>query len=95
MGHNTHSAFIKFENSHAFIDGLKDKCKHDYSETVFMLGNGEYLKEKDYRCPTNEATQEYIQHIAEQKNTYVSGGTSACSKCGKIYTMEDIIWDSF
>jgi len=95
MGRNTHSAFIQFDGSRAFVDGLKDKCQHDYSEVVYMLSNDEYLKEKDYRCPTNEATQEYIQHVAEQKNAYIQGCTTACSRCGKIYTMSDIIWDSF
>lgn len=95
MGRNTHSIFVKLDKSYAFVDGIKDKCNHDYSEEVFMLGNGEYLREKDYRCPTRESTYEYVSSVAEKKDTYISGGTSACSKCGKIYTMSDIIWDSF
>lgn len=75
---------------HGFMTGVPDKCQHDYSDLAFTLGNGDVILEKDIRCPTSESTSEYLYKIAEERNTHVSGGTSACSICGKIYSpMQD------
>ena len=87
----THTEFIKIGNGHAFITGVKDRCNHDMSGTCYQLGNGDVLYEKDYRCPTNEATFEYIQKIANDRNTYISGGSVCCSKCGRYITEGDLI----
>lgn len=92
----THEEFVKLPNgSYAFVTGVPDKCDHDDKETVWMLGNGDNLFDKDYRCPTNEATQEYIEKIAQERNTYVSGQTSGCSKCFKVHSIQDIMGDAF
>lgn len=80
---HVHSEVIRIEDTTMIISGVPDKCKHVFDGTGFSLGNGEFLPEKKYRCPTDEATYEYIQIIAEEKNTYISGGGSCCSICGK------------
>ena len=90
----THSEFIKLKNGHAILTGVPDKCDHVMEGTCFFLGNGDVLYEKDYRCPTNEATHEYIQKVADNRNTYVSGGSVCCIKCGRFYSEYDIIRNS-
>lgn len=80
---------------HGFITGVPDKCDHNTDLTVFELGNGDVIFEKDILCPTNEATSEYLYKIAEQRNTYVSGGTSACSKCKKVMSLKDLMGDAY
>lgn len=93
-GANKHSAFIPLGGGNAFIDGIPDKCKHNYIDVVFILGNDEYIPARQVMCPTWEATREYVEHLASQKGTYLAGETTQCCRCGKIYTMHDIIWDS-
>lgn len=88
---STHEEFINIPGmGHAFITGVPDKCDHDYSLEVYELGNGEYLFKKDHLCPTDESTYEHIQYLAEQKGTQIVGGTTACSKCRKLFTWADI-----
>ncbi len=92
----TSEVFVKFPGGgHAFITGVPDKCDHNTDLAVFELGNGDVIFEKDILCPTNEATQEYLQHIAKERNTYVSGGTSACSKCRKVMSLRDLMGDAY
>lgn len=93
IGH--HTEIISAPQFTVILTGVKDKCDHDTKETVFMLGNGDYLFESRYRCPTNEATQEYINKIAEQRDTYVSGATSGCSKCKKVHSLRDLMGDAY
>ena len=91
-----HEELIVLPNiGHGFITGVPDKCDHNTDLTVFELGNGDVIFERDILCPTNEATQEYLQHIAQQRNTFVSGGTSACSKCRKIMSLKDLMGDAY
>lgn len=92
----THEEFIKLPNGgHAFVTGVPDKCDHDDKENIFTLANGEFLREKDYRCPTDEATLEYVWKEAERRGTSVNGGTCGCSKCGKIHTLGDLMGDAY
>jgi len=88
---HTHTELIKIEVGHAFITGVPDRCNHVMEGSCFFLGNGQVLYEKDYRCTTDEATQEWIYRIAEERNTYVSGGSVCCIKCGKFITEYDLI----
>lgn len=87
---HTHTEII----GNAIITGVPDKCNHVMSGSCYFLRNGDVLYEKDYRCPTDEATQEYINKIAEDRNTSVCGGSVCCIKCGKFYTEYDIIMNS-
>lgn len=91
----THSAIIQFESGIAFIDGIPDKCDHNDDGTAFTFGNGMTIPEKSIRCPTNEATQEYAEVIAKRNNTYVSGQTSCCTKCGKIFSLQELMGDAY
>jgi hypothetical protein len=91
----THEIFVPLPKGGMFITGVKDECDHDDKETVFMLGNGDYLFERDYRCPTNEATWEYVEHVAKQRDTYISGQTGGCSKCKKVLTLADLMGDAY
>ena len=95
-GANRSEIFIQFEGGgNAFVTGVKDTCDHKYTDTVFMLANGDYIEAKKHMCTTWEATQEHIQYLAEQRGTSICGGTLACCRCGKIYTTADAIWDSY
>lgn len=91
----TSERIIKISDSLAFITGVPDKCDHNTDLTVFTLGNGDEVFEKDIICPTNEATQEYLQSIADKRNTYISGATSACSKCKKVMSLKDLMGDAY
>jgi hypothetical protein len=92
----THEELIVFpDGARAFITGVPDKCEHDDKETVFILEDGRYLFEKFYRCPTNEATWEYVGIVADRLNTAIVGQTSGCSKCGKVHTLKDLMGDAF
>ncbi len=85
--------FVAFEGGgHAFITGVPDKCEHNSDLTVFELSNGTHVFEDKYRCPTDEATREYIE--ASHKSEIV-GGTTACSKCRKIFTLKDLMGDAY
>jgi hypothetical protein len=88
---HTHTELIKTELGHALITGVPDRCNYVMEGSCFFLGNGQVLYEKDYRCTYDEATHEWIYRIAEERNTYVSGGSVCCIKCGKFYTERDII----
>jgi hypothetical protein len=88
----SHTKFIHIDNiGTAFVTGIPDKCQHDDNGSCFFLGNGDILYEKNYRCPTDEETYRYITKIAEDRNTYVCGGSVCCSKCGSYITEHDII----
>lgn len=76
-----------------FITGVKDDCDNNYNE--YSLENGDNLLERDYRCHTEEETMKYMEKVAKERNTYIDRQSMACSKFGKIITMNDIIWDSF
>jgi len=92
----THEELIVIPGlGHAFITGVEDKCDHDDKLNVFTLANGEFLFERDYRCPTDEATLEYIYKEAEKRGTSVNGGTCACSKCGKVHSLRDLMGDAY
>lgn len=87
-----HEEFVVLpDGAHAFISGVEDKCNHNFQDTVYMLDNGEYIHKKNVLCPADEATDPYVRTIAERKNTWVCGQTSACCRCGKIYSMSDIL----
>ena len=80
---STHTEIWKIGEATAIVSGVPDRCKHAFNGWGFMLGNGEFLPEVKFRCSTDEATQEYVEFIAKERNTYVSGGGSCCSICGK------------
>lgn len=69
----------------AFIDGVPDRCDHDYSIVVWILANGDVLDEPHYRCPTDEATAEYVQAEAHRRGSNIVEGSTRCTKCRKIY----------
>ncbi len=92
----THEALVVLPGiGHAFITGIPDKCDHDDKLSVFTLANGGFLFERDYRCPTDEATFEYANKKAEEMGTYINGGTCGCSKCGKVHSLADMMGDAF
>jgi len=73
------------------MTGVPDKCDHDDNLNVFNLANGDVLFEIDHRCPTDEATLEYIWKIASDRGTQVVGGSCACSKCRKVHSLADLM----
>lgn len=92
----THEKFVHLPGlGNAFITGVPDSCDHDDKEVVFTLENGDVLWEKDYRCPTNEATNDYVTKIAEEKGTSINGQTCGCSKCGKVLSLQELIGDAY
>lgn len=79
----------------AFITGVPDKCDHDTNARFFTLANGETLAEAKFRCPTEEATQEYARAEAEKRGTHINGETSGCSKCGKAFSLQQLMGDAY
>ena len=92
---STHEEFIKLQSGHAFITGVPDKCDHDDKETIYTMGNGLTLPRFRALCPTDEATWEFVQKWAERHNTYCNGATSGCSKCGKVFSLKDLMGDAY
>lgn len=88
MHPNKHEEFFEIDGMRGFITGVPDKCEHIYDESVFILGNGDVLVEKDYLCPTQQTTQEYLMKEAEKRGSFIEIGTSRCLKCKKIYHPE-------
>lgn len=86
MSPDKHEEYFEIDGMRGFITGVPDKCQHVYEENVFILGNGDVLVEKDYLCPTREATQDYIQKVVEERDTFIEIGTARCLKCKKIYS---------
>ena len=82
---NKHTEFIQLGNVRAFITGVPDKCSHIFEDAIYILGNGDIIVVKDYLCPTNEATHEYISSEVEKRNTYIQTGTNRCIKCKKVF----------
>jgi len=88
--------FVEFPGGgHAFITGVTDKCDHNTDLTVYTLHNGDLIFERDILCLTNEATQEYLMKIADDRNTGVGECTSACSKCKKVMSLKDLMGDAY
>lgn len=93
---STHTEIIHLpEGGRAIVTGVPDTCEHNDDLVVFTLANGDNLFEKDYRCPTNEETAKYVHLVAEQRNTWVNGGTVACSKCFKVHSLQDLMGDAY
>lgn len=85
---NTHSAFIQFKDGTAFIDGIPDKCEHDWNGSgyhiVSKIGGGM----SDKLIANTGHSQEIIEAMDEElrrQGMYLSGGCVSCSKCGKPY----------
>lgn len=89
MDPNTHGSFIEFpDGSRAFVDGIPDKCDHEWDgkgyHFVSYVGGGGM----DEPIPDTDQTQEELQQLDEElrKNgKYLSGGCVSCSKCGKPF----------
>ncbi len=88
MNPNTHEEYLQNEEGKtiAIITGVPDTCNHFYDDKVYILGNGVVLLEKDFRCPTDEETQKYLQKEVDKQNSFIETGTTRCVKCKKIYS---------
>ncbi len=85
MHPDKHTEYCEVDDLRIIITGVPDRCDHIFEENVFILGNGDILVEKDYLCPTSEATSEYLYKEAEKRDSFIQIGTSRCIKCKKVY----------
>jgi len=89
---DTHGLFIQLPNGNAFIDGLPDKCEHEWNgDTIFFTASGKRITPYTYLNWTkytekvrNDLIQDYHRKIEDE----IVGGTSSCSKCGKEFHPE-------
>lgn len=87
-GPNKHSAFIKIPGGHAFVDGIPDKCEHDYSDIVFQTKSGKWIFWYTYKqwahLPSVDRSR-LVQELHAKNDDPIILGTSQCTKCKKIY----------
>jgi hypothetical protein len=90
-GPNTHGAFIQLPGGHAFIDGIPDTCKHDYSDSVFQTASGKWIFWHTYRkwahLPSKDRDRLIMElhYYGEKADDPILLSTSQCTKCKKIY----------
>jgi hypothetical protein len=91
MDNNIHSIFIQVsKDSHAFIDGIPDKCEHDYrGDEVFFTQSGETIYWHTYRqwARYNSVMRNRLiyEHQIEIDDP-INGGAVTCKKCKKIFS---------
>lgn len=94
-GPNTHGELIILPGGgHAFVDGVPDKCEHDYSDSVFQTASGKWIYWHTYRrwahlpsVTRDRLIQEY-HYTGEGKDDRIILYTSQCKKCKKVYEPE-------
>lgn len=91
MDNNTHSAFIQIsKDSHAFIDGIPDKCEHDWTgDEVLFTKSGKTIYWHTYRQWARYNSQMRNRLIYEYHNSIddpICGGAVTCKKCKKIFS---------
>lgn len=91
FGPDKHSAFIIGKHFSAFVDGIPDKCQHQWDgkgyHFVSYINGGGF----DEMIPDTGQSQQELQNMDEElrkQGKYLSGGCVSCSKCGKPYEPE-------
>jgi len=80
------------DGGHAFIDGIKDACDHDYSDPVYQTLSGKFIYWHTYRkwahLPS-DARYELVMELhgrgGEKEDDPIRICTVQCTKCKKIY----------
>ena len=90
---NTHSAFIKLsDDSHAFIDGIPDKCQHKWNgDRIYYAASGKTIYWHTYRqwaSFTSQARESLIYSHHAHIEDPIIGGTICCSLCKKPFSPE-------
>jgi hypothetical protein len=86
---NKHSAYIQLPNGHCFIDGIPDKCEHDWSgDEVYFTKSGKTIYWHTYRqwasfTQTARTAMIYSHHA--HSDDPIVGGAVTCKKCKKIF----------
>lgn len=92
MDSNTHSAFIQIsKDSDAFIDGVPDKCEHDWTgDEVHFCKSGKIIYWHTYRQWARFNSKMRNRLIYEHQNKIdddpIVGGAVTCKKCKKIFS---------
>lgn len=92
-GPNKHSAVISLgKNSIAFVDGIPDKCDHDYTgDVVFQSASGKMIYWHTYRqwaSLCSDARNRLIQEYHQKIDDPIVFGAVTCKKCKKVYEPE-------
>lgn len=86
---NTHGEFIKTENFSAFIDGVPDKCEHDWTgDEVLYSASGKTIYWHTYRqwaSLTSLVRQTLIYNYHQEIDDPIVGGCVTCRKCKKEF----------
>lgn len=86
---NKHGAILSFpDGSVAFVDGIPDTCKHDYSDPVYQTASGKWIFWYTYRKWAHLTSKDrgmLIQELHFHNGDPILLGTSQCTKCKKIY----------
>ncbi len=87
---NTHSAHIIAPGFSAFIDGIPDKCQHDWSgDAVYFTESGKTIYWHTFRAWAGYTEAMRGQLIHEHQDDIgdpVSGSAVTCRKCKKIFS---------
>lgn len=88
---NTHSAAFSIEGvGNFFIDGIPDKCEHDWTgDAVHFTSSGRTIYWHTYRqwaSFTSAMRDRLIQEHHQEKGDPITGGAVTCKKCKKIYS---------
>lgn len=99
MDSSTHGEFIIGKDFNVFIDGVPDKCDHDWSGEIIHfvspLRTNEDPEACEYHIKNSEVELDKLEgqsesekfynwdKILREKGYYVSGGAVSCINCGK------------
>lgn len=87
---NKHSAFVQLPSGvKAFIDGIPDKCEHDYTgDPVYFTASGKTIYWHTFRqwaSLTTKAREPLIYDHQYKIDDPIIGGAVTCKKCKKIF----------
>lgn len=87
---HTHGVFIQLpDNGTAFIDGIKDKCEHNYTgDEVLFTQSGKIIYWHTYRqwaSLTSQIRNQFIYDHQEEIGDPINGGAVTCKKCKMIF----------
>ncbi len=95
---DTHGEFITGEINgqpfSAFIDGVPDKCQHEWNGSGYdIISSIDYVSTEYVAAPPDETPEEYYRRDQELRKNgkYISDGCVSCSKCGKAF--EPNLWE--
>lgn len=89
MNPGTHGEVIISNGIIAFVDGIPDKCEHDWSgDAVHFTASGKTIFWHTYRqwaSYTSQMRDRLIYEYHQKIDDPIIGGAVTCRKCKKIF----------